>query len=296
PLARAILRQEVVRGEQLIVTNTVSKREVPILVNSVPLSDASDGRAGAVAVFQDITPLHELDRQRDEFLAAVSHDLRNPVAIIRGRTELLRRTMNRSEVPDTEQLTRGLRAIDSSSKRLVGLVDELLDVTLLRMGHSIDLNVAATDLAEIVRRTVDEYQQAHPDRSIEVLLEHDRLVGMWDGTRIERVIANLLSNAVKYGTADSEIRVSASAEGRDGGEWAVLAVSNEGPGIPADEVDRVFDTYYRASNVSEFISGTGVGLAGVRHIVEQHGGTIGVESVEGGTTTFTVRLPVMNTD
>ena len=294
PLARAILRQEVVRGEQLIVTNTVSRREVPILVNSVPISDASDGRAGGVAVFQDITPLHELDRQRDEFLAAVSHDLRNPVAIIRGRTDLLRRAMDRSEPPDLEQLTRGLRAIDSSTRRLVGLVDELLDVTLLRMGHSIDLNVAETNLADIVRRTVDEYQQAHPDRAIDVRMEAPDLLGMWDATRIERVVANLLSNAVKYGTADSQIRVAASTDGGDDRTWAVLAVSNQGPGIPAAEVDRVFDTYYRASNVSDSISGTGVGLAGVRHIVEQHGGAVGVESVEGETTTFTVRLPMMS--
>jgi PAS domain S-box-containing protein len=292
PLARAIQRQEVVRGERLIVTNAVTGREVPILVNSVPISDASDAQAGGVAVFQDITPLHELERQRDEFLAAVSHDLRNPVAIIRGRTDLLRRALDRSGSANSEQLATGLRAIDSSTKRLVGLVDELLDVTMMRMGHDIDLDVTETDLGEIVRRTVDEYEQAHPDRTITVNMGDGRILGRWDGTRIERVVANLLSNAVKYGTADGEIRIDTSAQSRDGRDWAVLAVSNEGPGIPAAEVDRVFDTYYRASNVSESISGTGVGLAGVRHIVEQHGGSIEVQSVEGETTTFTVRLPV----
>ncbi|MEA2652738.1 MAG: hypothetical protein QOI85_2459, partial [Chloroflexota bacterium] len=274
PLARAILNQEVVRGEQLIVTNVTSGREVPILVNSVPLSDASDAQAGGVAVFQDITPMHELERQRDEFLAAVSHDLRNPVAIIKGRADLLRRDLDQSDSPDFEKLAKGLRAIDTSTVRLVRMVDELLDLTRLRMGDPIDLNVASTDLAEVVRRTADEYQQAHPDRTIAVDIDGDRLVGQWDGTRVERVVANLLSNAVKYGAPDSEISLVASAEVRAGQPWVALAVSNRGLGIPPAELDRIFDTYYRASNVSGSVTGTGVGLAGVRQIVEQHGGEI----------------------
>jgi signal transduction histidine kinase len=284
-----------VRGEQLIVTNVTSGREVPILVNSVPLSDASDAQAGGVAVFQDITPMHELERQRDEFLAAVSHDLRNPVAIIKGRADLLRRDLDQSDSPDFEKLAKGLRAIDTSTVRLVRMVDELLDLTRLRMGDPIDLNVASTDLAEVVRRTADEYQQAHPDRTIAVDIDGDRLVGQWDGTRVERVVANLLSNAVKYGAPDSEISLVASAEVRAGQPWVALAVSNRGLGIPPAELDRIFDTYYRASNVSGSVTGTGVGLAGVRQIVEQHGGEIVVDSVEGETTTFTISLPVTAT-
>ena len=292
PLARAILHQEVVRGEQLIVTNATSGREVPILVNSVPLSGASDAQAGGVAVFQDITQLHELERQRDEFLAAVSHDLRNPAAIIKGRADLLRRDLDRTESPNYEKLAKGLRAIDTSTVRLVRIVDELIDLTRLRMGDAIELNVAPTDLVDIMRHTADEYQEAHPDREIAVSLDVDRLLGQWDRTRIERVVANLLSNAVKYSVPDSPIGLVASTDERDGRSWAVLRVSNRGAGIPAAELDRVFDTYYRGSNVANSIGGTGVGLAGARQIVEHHGGEITVDSVEGETTTFTIRLPV----
>jgi PAS domain S-box-containing protein len=290
PLARAILRQEVVRGDQLIVTNGVSGEDVPILVNSVPLSDASEEQAGGVVVFQDITPLHELDRQRDEFLSAVSHDLRNPVAIIRGRTELLQRSIGRST--DMTKLSAGLAAIDTSTVRLVRMVDELLDLTRVRMGHPIDLNRTPTDLGDLVRRTADEYRSTEPERELVVDIEADGLVGEWDATRIERVLDNLLSNAIKYSEPGSRIRVAASDDLRQDGRWAVLAVSNTGHGIPAAEVDQIFDTYYRASNVAGSVGGTGVGLAGARHIVEQHGGTIGVESVEGGTTTFTIHLPM----
>jgi signal transduction histidine kinase len=96
---------------------------------------------------------------------------------------------------------------------------------------------------------------------------------------------------VKYSARDGEINLSAWAEEADGRPWAVLAVSNQGIGIPAKELHRVFETYYRGSNVSSSVGGTGVGLAGARDIVEQHGGRIDVQSVEDETTTFTVRLP-----
>jgi signal transduction histidine kinase len=292
PLARAIVGQEVVRGERLVVTNAATGRDVPILVNSVPLRDATDTRAGGVAVFQDITPLHELDHQRDEFLAAVSHDLRTPMAIIKGRTDLLRRSLSRDEVVDVEKVDSGLQAIDRSTGSLVRLVDELLDLTSLRMGHPMELKVGATDLEELVRRTIAEYDEMHPGRTITVHADGQPLVGEWDAVRIGRVVSNLLSNAFKYSTPDSEITVTTGSETRDGRRWAVLSVSNRGVGIPERELDRVFETYFRGTNVPGAVGGTGVGLAGARHIVQQHGGEIGVESVEGETTTFTVRLPV----
>jgi PAS domain S-box-containing protein len=291
PLARAILRGETVRGEQLIVTNAVNGSEVPILVNSVPLSNGSPKSGGGVAVFQDITPLHELDRQRDQFLAAVSHDLRNPVAVIKGRTDLLRRRLDGPEAPDLEHLAKGLGAIDGSTVRLVRLVDELLDLTRLRMGQTIEMQLAPMDLAGVVRRITDEFQQLNPGRKIATVTKADGTTGNWDEARIERVIANLLSNAVKYSAPDGPIRVALDRERHDDREWAVVAVSNDGIGIPSAELDRVFDTYYRGTNAGT-VAGTGVGLAGARHIVEQHGGTIDVESVEGGTTRFTVRLPL----
>jgi PAS domain S-box-containing protein len=292
PLARAIVGQEVVRGERLVVMNAVSGREVPILVNSVPLSDASDARAGGVAVFQDITLLHELDRQRDEFLAAVSHDLRTPMAIIKGRTDLLRRSLARDGDLDVEKVDKGLGAIDVSTVNLVRIVDELLDLTSLRMGHPMELKVATTDLGELVARTTDEYREMHSGREIQVHSDGEAIIGEWDPVRIGRVLTNLLSNAVKYSAPDTEITVTIGSEMRSGRKWAVLAVTNEGVGIAPHELDRVFDTYFRGTNVSRTIGGTGVGLAGARHIIERHGGEIGVESVEGETTTFIVRLPV----
>jgi signal transduction histidine kinase len=175
---------------------------------------------------------------------------------------------------------------------LVRLIDELLDLMRLRMGHAVELDLAPTDLIEIAQRLAGEYQKMNPDHPIQVEADVDSLVGSWDKARLERVLSNLLSNAVKYGVHGGEIGISVTEEAEDGQDWAVIAVRNHGMGIPAAEVDRVFDVYYRGTNVSETISGTGVGLAGARHIVEQHGGTIAADSVLGETTTFTVRLPL----
>jgi PAS domain S-box-containing protein len=292
PLARAVFRQEVVRGEQLIVTNAATGRDVPILVNSAPLSDPFGAPAGGVAVFQDIGPLHDLDRQRDQFLAAVSHDLRTPVAVIKGRTDLLKRAVSGSRPPDIDKVANGLRTIDGSTARVSRIIDELLDLTKMRMGHPVELQVGPTDLIELTTRIATEYTALAPDHQIRFEPGQADLIGEWDAARIERVVANLLSNAVRYSAPQAEVAVEAWREPGDGHDWAVLAVRNEGVGIPPDEIGRIFDAYYRGSNVADSITGTGVGLASVRHIVEQHAGLIEVESTPGGTTTFTVRLPI----
>jgi signal transduction histidine kinase len=148
-------------------------------------------------------------------------------------------------------------------------------------------------MIKVARRLGDEYQKISPRHVIRVESNMARLLGDWDSARIERVVANLISNAVRYSPRGGEITVAASCEQRNGQEWAVLEVTDNGVGIPPSELDRVFEPYYRGSNVAGSIGGTGVGLAGTRHIVEQHGGEIGVESVIGETTTFTVRLPLI---
>jgi signal transduction histidine kinase len=280
------------------VRNPVTGREVPILVNSAPLSDAFGTPVGGVAVFQDIGPLKDLERQKDEFLAAVSHDLKTPATIIMGRANLLQRALDRytgngKATNGLSDFGEGLQAIDESTTQLVRLVDELLDVTRLRMGQPVELDLGPADLIKIARRLGAEYQKMSPRHEIRVETEHSRLVGDWDEARIERIVANLLSNSVKYSPRGGEIVVRASREDHDGDEWAVLVVEDHGLGIPSAELGRVFEPYYRGTNVATSTNGTGVGLAGTRHIVEQHGGDISVESVLGERTAFTVRLPLI---
>jgi PAS domain S-box-containing protein len=293
PLARAVFDGAVVLGEQLVVTNDVAGRDVPILVNSAPLSDGSGGPAGGVAVFQDITPLRDLERQKDEFLAAVSHDLKTPATIIKGRANLLHRALARTDSVPTATVVEGLTSIDESTIQLVRLVDELLDITRWRMGQEIELDLGPADLVKIANRLAGEYRNMSPRHTITVESDAKRLVGDWDEARIERVMANLLSNAVKYSPKGGEIVVRTSNVERQDDAWATFSVSDSGIGIPPLELDRIFEPYFRGSNVTRSISGTGVGLAGTRHIVEEHAGEIEVESEVGKGTTFTVLLPLL---
>jgi PAS domain S-box-containing protein len=292
PLARAVFHSEVVRGEQLIITNAITGHDVPILVNSAPLSDGQGHPAGGVAVFQDISPLRDLDRQKDEFLAAISHDLKTPATIIKGNANLLQRALARADQDGSAQFSEGLEVIDESTAQLVRLVDELLDLTRLRMGHELELDVGPADLIKIVRRLATEYQKISPRHAIHFESDAPRVLGDWDEARVERIVGNLISNAVKYSPKGGEISIHVSQEERDHLGWAILVVRDNGIGIPPLEIERVFEPYYRASNTAGTVSGSGIGLAGTRHIVEQHGGVITVES-EVGDTTFTVRLPLI---
>jgi signal transduction histidine kinase/HAMP domain-containing protein len=297
PLARAVFSGAVVRGEQLIVPNAVTGQDVPILVNSAPLKDAQGQAAGGVAVFQDISPLRDLDRQKDEFLAAISHDLKTPATIIKGNAHLLQRALARGDGRTSEEISDGLQTIDESTAQLVRLVDELLDLTRVRMGHEVELDYGPADLVKIARRLATEYQKISPRHTIEVESDHARLLGDWDEARIERIVANLVSNAVKYSPKGGRVRLCVASEERkrpsgERDEWAVLSVRDEGIGIPTPELERIWEPYYRGSNIAGTVSGSGIGLAGTRHIVEQHGGEITVTS-EVGDTTFTVMLPLL---
>ena len=138
-----------------------------------------------------------------------------------------------------------------------------------------------------MRTEVDQIRPQAPRHSIRVEVAEDLLAEV-DPTRIARAVANLLGNAIKYSPAGGEIAVTLTRED----DSAVLAVRDQGIGIPAADLPRIFERFHRGSNVAGQIAGAGIGLAGARQIVEQHGGAITVESREGAGSTFTVRLPL----
>jgi signal transduction histidine kinase len=223
---------------------------------------------------------------RDEFLATVSHDLKNPLAAIKGRAQILRRRIDRLPADEIERFAAGLDAIDFSADRMTRIINNLMDVARLRIGEPLELRREIADLVAIAETVIDEVRQAE-DRTIVLDVEVDHLTGRWDSARLERVLSNLLSNALKYSDEHTEVRVAVRAV--DG--WAELRVQDTGIGIPADDMPRIFERFHRAANVVGRVQGSGVGLAGAKQIVEQHNGTIEVESTEGVGTTFTVRLP-----
>jgi signal transduction histidine kinase len=232
---------------------------------------------------------------RDELLSIVSHDLKNPLATVKGFAQLLRRRVARIDSPETTRILDGLDKIDLATTRMSKQIAELLDATRLNAGQPLDLDHQPTNLVALVRQVVVECQQTTQSHTIQLLAPDEDLIGDYDPARLERVFANLLQNAVKYSPQGGAITVEIAREDDHGGSWATIAVSDQGIGIPADDLPQIFERFHRAGNAAGQIQGTGIGLSSARQIVEQHSGTISVASQEDVGSTFTVRLPLETT-
>jgi len=290
PLERSVSRSEDVRGVQLLLRHAADGHDIPALLNSAPLRDAAGAITGAVLVFQDITTIKNFERARDELLASVAHDLKNPLTAIQGIAELTGEQAARKGTPSNERIAARQGAIVTAATQMTALLNELLDAMQLQMGQPLTLNLRPTDLLALVRRTVD-HQREIAERPIQVEADAPEVVCDVDADRIERVIGNLVSNAIKYSPKGDGVTVRLTRDQGTDGAWAILTVRDRGAGIPAEDLPHVFERFYRAENTSD-VEGTGIGLASVREIVVQHGGTVTIESREGMGTTVTVRLPV----
>jgi signal transduction histidine kinase len=233
--------------------------------------------------------LQETLRTRETFLASLAHDLKTPLTASMGYAQLVQREAAKVGPPAAaRRLADWAAIIQASAARAAALLDDLLDIARLEAGQPLDLERRPTDLVALVEQAAAEHQRGTERHRITVDAREPELVGEWDAARLARVLDNLLSNAVKYSPAGGEVAVRVAREGA----WAVLTVADAGLGIPATDRSHIFERFYRGRNVEGQVAGTGVGLVGVRQIVEQHAGSIAVESREGAGSTFTVRLPL----
>lgn len=235
--------------------------------------------------------MDELQRWTDEFLAAITHDLRNPITSIRGFAQVLRPHLHRADGKPDPALDRGLEHIKSATRRLALLVDQLLDAARLQARQALDLERQVSDLVAPAQRLVEEHQSFAPQHALRFESKVATLTGHWDAARLERVMDSLVSNAVKYSPNGGVVTVTVRREACPGGVWAIVSIQDEGLGIPADDLPHIFERFYRGRNVAGRIGGTGLGLAGAREVVEQHGGMVIVETQEGHGTTVTLRVP-----
>jgi signal transduction histidine kinase len=245
----------------------------------------------AAAYQKEVAMRAELEsalRTRDEFLASASHDLRNPLAAVRSATDLMQASMRRDGAIATERLAKCIAHVDSAARRMAALIDAFLDIARLRTGAALDLALQEVDLAGLVREIAAEAQLMSPRHAVLADLP-ERLPVIADSARIHRAIANLVNNAVKYSPHGGDVRLQLAHDAA--GSEAILVVADSGVGIPPDELELVFKRFRRGSNVIGRIPGTGVGLAGTRQVVEQHGGRMEIDSVIGQGTRVTVRLP-----
>jgi len=296
PLGQA-LRGTAIEGGEYVFQRAGDTSEVWLQVSAVPLLNAGEEIIGAVAVFTDITDRHVLERQKEAFLASLAHDLKTPLTSIKGFAQLLERRLGREDTVDLERTQRDVAQIVATSARMVAQIDELQDIARLQVGEVLALDRCLTDLPMLVEQVLDHYRSIIGDHTVVLNAPPAPVIGTWDPVRLERVVVNLLSNAAKYSPPDSSIIVEIDREqSPDGRSWALLRVSDQGVGIPQAELSRVFERFYRASNVQETTPGAGIGLAGVRQIIEQHGGAVTAASPDGAGATFTIRLPLDEED
>ncbi len=215
------------------------------------------------------------------FVDTLAHDVGTPLTVIRAFSTRLRRAVRHDPT-----LLASVAEIDRAGRRIERMVQSLSD--LMGRGRG-DLMRSEIDLVELVGELVQEHEH-RTARAFEYVSTAPEMIGEWDGLRLERLLDNLFSNATKYSKAPAEVLVSLSAEGDGAFRHAVIEVRDFGIGIPAADQRDIFQRFRRGSNTAR-IPGKGVGLASVRQIVEEHHGTVAIQSAVGEGTTITVRLP-----
>jgi signal transduction histidine kinase len=224
----------------------------------------------------------QANRERDEFLSLVTHEIKNPLASIQGYTDLADVSLSGG---DAESARESLGVIRMEAKRILRLTEDLLDASKMSEGK-FALQLAEVDVAKLVHQLVSRYRGI-TTQPIETIVDESIPPVQADDMRLMQVLDNLLSNAVKYSRRSGAIEVELRAVAAS----VRLAVKDSGEGIPAEKLPLLFERYYRVEEGDQTVKGTGLGLFISREIIRMHGGNISVESVPGRGTTFTVELP-----
>ena len=279
----ADLVQRARRGERisgLIVTRRRRDGTVlPLMLSVAPVHDAEGAYLGNIAMYADLS-------ERTRFLQTAAHELRNPIAGVKVVATLLRRKAAAGDAPaDLERLA-GL--MEHEVDHLAKLSEDMLEAFRIQEGR-IPLHPRRIDLAEVAASALRPYREAEGRHRFTLQAPGEPAWVWGDFDRLEEVVRNLLGNAVKYAPGGGDVRVGLTA----GPERVRLSVADSGLGIPADQVHRVFEAFFRGSNLAtRDPGGMGLGLFICRDLVERHGGAIWAESQEGRGATFHVELPL----
>lgn len=251
-----------------------------LMLNAVVVHDASGKPEGVLLIFHDFTRLKELESARRDFVANVSHELRTPLSMIKGFVE----TVIDHPSMDQETLTSFLGKVQEHSDRLALLIEDLLTISKLESGQA-TVNLRELRLCLEISRVVGDLQRSAEKRNIEVSysVPKDMFVKA-DADLLEQILLNLIDNAVKYGKSGGKVEVRAM---RNGNDQVCVSISDDGPGIPSEATDRIFERFFRVDKArSRSQGGTGLGLSIVKHIAQTLGGRVWVESELGKGSTF----------
>ena len=273
--------QKQVLGRELKLSRP---NELFLQVNGSAIFDSAGNRHGTILVFHDLTRLKQLERTRQEFVANVSHELRTPLSLIRGYVE----TLLDGAKDNPEIAPKFLQTIERNAERLQLLIEDLLTISELESGR-VKLNLQPVSLKDLTDSVVADFKSRADAKQIVLINEVPALSARADADRVEQVLCNLIDNAIKYGRNQGKVVVSAR---QVAGAQIEVSVRDDGPGIPPESLERVFERFYRVDKArSREQGGTGLGLSIVKHIVQGHGGRAWAKSELGHGATFNFTLP-----
>jgi len=283
-VVRAVLADQKSRVEEV---RTFVPDERIFEAQVAPLYEAGKF-SGTLVVLHDITRIRRLEQVRRDFVANVSHELRTPLASIKGFAE----TLEMGAISDPKNALSFVNSIQKQADRMTALVEDLLDLTAIESGERAPLlePVAMKDLIEDVMSGIKQLAgRRRIDLRSEVVDGLPAVAG--DRNQLRQIFVNLLENALKFTPGGSVVVTAVST-----GERVTVSVTDTGIGIPSQDLDRIFERFYRVDKArSREMGGTGLGLSIVKHLVETHGGTVRVESDLGRGSTFLVSLPIHRT-
>lgn len=294
-ISRNLDFQEILKASQ--------KTEHPVKISSFTFSQLQDphkiffelkmfpmkNTRGHLCLMHDITQMRMADLMREDFVANFSHEVRTPLTILNGQLQNLKQSIATGKSFDEAKIKTIFERIDNNSRRLINLFNDLLRLTSVE--KKIELIKEEVDILPLVETICEELSVNYPDKKI--TFEFDFKVNNFfvDYNLFEQVLINLTDNAFKYIPAQGVVRFQTFYDEKNSS--TILEISDNGIGIPEDQVHRIFERFFRvdASRSSE-IQGTGLGLAIVKHIIQKHEGKIKASSNQGSGTTFTISLPL----
>jgi two-component system phosphate regulon sensor histidine kinase PhoR len=280
-LIEAVAAQKQVLGYELKLGG-LSERWLQI--NAAGIFNGEGQKQGIILVFHDLTRLKQLERTREEFVANVSHELRTPLSLIKGYVE----TLLDGAKDNPEVATKFLHTIQRNSERLQFLIEDLLTISELESGR-LKMNLQSLRLRSLVDRVFEDFKTQASSRGVELKNEVADLTARGDSDRLQQVFGNLIANAIKYGRDGGQVNVTGQLLN---GSFIELCVQDNGPGIPTESLERIFERFYRVDKArSREQGGTGLGLSIVKHIVQSHGGKVWAKSELGHGTAFYFTLP-----
>jgi PAS domain S-box-containing protein len=256
---------------------------LPVGITYAPLLTPEGSLVNVFASVRDITRFREAEELKSTFISVISHELKTPVALIKGYVSTLRREDARW---DPAIVKDSLAVIEEEADRLTELIENLLDASRLQAG-GVSMNLADVALDRLANRIAKRFRTQTTSHTLTVDFPQGYPVILADEDRLAQVISNLVSNAIKYSPNGGEIRIQGQARP----EQVVVCVSDQGAGIDPGDIPHVFDRFYRSSSASRTTKGTGLGLYLARAVVEAHGGRIWVDSKPGQGARICFSLP-----